>query len=299
MRRGRTSEELLVAVQIYISIVTALAAVTLAIGELAVAQPSQPPVAKPELNESCPGLIASNRPRVRQPLLQRASLRLALNADEVRINYIGHSTFLIESPQGVRIATDYNDYVRPTALPDIATMNHAHSTHYTDHPDPRIPHVLRGWGVSQDRPARYDISVKDVRVRNVPTNIRNWLDGGTERHGNSIFVFELAQLCIGHLGHLHHTLNQQQLDELGKLDVVFAPVDGSMTLDSDGMMEVLQALKAPLIIPMHYFSAYTLNRFLDRGRQLKWDVDMAPVPNTVVSKSTLPTTPKILALPGR
>jgi hypothetical protein len=64
-------------------------------------------------------------------------------------------------------------------------------------------------------------------------------------------------------------------------------------------MEVLQALKAPLIIPMHYFSEYTLNRFLDRGRQLKWDVEMAPVPNTVVSKSTLPTTPKILALPGR
>ena len=63
-------------------------------------------------------------------------------------------------------------------------------------------------------------------MRNVPTNIRNWIDGGTERHGNSIFIFEMAKLCIGHLGHLHHTLNQQQLDEIGRLDVVFAPVDG-------------------------------------------------------------------------
>ena len=94
------------------------------------------------MNESCPGLIARNRPRATP-----ASLRLALNADQIRVNYVGHSTFLIESPQGVRIATDYNDYVRPAVLPDIATMNHAHTTHYTDRPDPRIPHVLRGWGV--------------------------------------------------------------------------------------------------------------------------------------------------------
>ena len=258
------------------------------------AQIAQPPAAKPEMNESCPGFIAHNRPRATP-----ASLRLALNADEVRVNYIGHSTFMIESPQKVRIATDYNDYVKPAALPDIATMNHAHTTHYTDHPDPRIPHVLRGWGMSQDKPARYDLSLRDVRVRNVPTNIRNWFDGGTERHGNSIFIFEVAQLCIGHLGHLHHTLNQQQLDEIGRLDVVFAPVDGSMTLDSEGMMEVLQSLKAPLIIPMHYFSIHTLNRFLGRARELKWDVETAPVPSTVISKATLPTTPKVLALPGR
>ncbi len=48
----------------------------------------------------------------------------------------------------MKIATDYNDYVKPRALPDIVTMNHAHSTHYTDHPDPGIKHVLRGWGPS-------------------------------------------------------------------------------------------------------------------------------------------------------
>jgi L-ascorbate metabolism protein UlaG (beta-lactamase superfamily) len=276
---------------------SALAALVIAAvlgADRAAAQVAQPPAAKPEMRESCPGLIAS-----RQPRATPASLRLALNADEIRVNYIGHSTFLIESPQGVRIATDYNDYVRPQGLPDIVTMNHAHSTHFTDRPDPRIAHVLRGWGPSPDRPARHDVSLKDVRVRNVPTNIRNWVDGGTERHGNSIFIFEVAQLCIGHLGHLHHTLNQQQLDEIGRLDVVFAPVDGSMTLDSDGMMEVLQALKAPLIIPMHFFSHYTLNRFLGRARELKWDVETAPVPSTVVSKATLPATPKVLALPGR
>ncbi len=255
------------------------------------AQGAAPPAAKPEMAANCPGLIAS-----RAPFGALAPFRLvALKSDEVRISYIGHSTFLIESPQLVRIATDYNDYVRPPIVPDIATMNHAHDTHYTDHPDPAIKYVLRGWA-ENEKPARIDLQYKDVRVRNVPTNIRRW-DGGTERNGNSIFIFEIANLCIAHLGHLHHTLTQQQLNEIGRIDVVLVPVDGSYTLDLDGMVEVLHALKAPLMIPMHYFSAFTLNRFLDRVRQ-EWAVEFSEVPSVVVSKGSIPREPKVLVLPG-
>ena len=251
------------------------------------AQGAAPPAAKPEMTESCPGLVAA------RPLPFR---RVALERDQVRISYVGHSTFLIESPQLVRIATDYNDYVRPPALPDIVTMNHAHTTHYTHSPDPGIKHVLRGWA-DDEKPARIDLQFKDVRVRNVPTNIRSWA-GGTERHGNSIFIFEAANLCIAHLGHLHHTLTQQQLNEIGRVDVVLVPVDGTLTLDLEGMIEVLRALKAPLIIPMHYFSAFTLDRFLQRARQ-DWDVEIADVPSLVVSKTSLPAKTKVLVLPGR
>jgi L-ascorbate metabolism protein UlaG (beta-lactamase superfamily) len=75
------------------------------------------------------------------------------------------------------------------------------------------------------------------------------------------------------------------------------PVDGSYTLDLDGMVEVLQALKAPLMIPMHYFSAYTLERFLSRVRQ-NWEVQIAEIPSVVVSKTSLPSKPKVLVLPG-
>ena len=251
----------------------------------------QAPAAKPELTQTCPGLVASDAPRILP-----AALRVALDPEQVRITYIGHSSFLIESPQLVRIATDYNDYVRPPVVPDIVTMNHAHTTHFTDHPDPAIKYVLRGWGSTPDQPARHDITVKDVRVRNVPTNIRDWR-GGTERHGNSIFIFELANMCIAHLGHLHHTLNQQQLNEIGRVDVLFVPVDGNLTLDLDGMMEVLEALKVPLMIPMHYFSSYSLNRFLDRARQM-WTVEMSEIPSLVISKTSLPTAPKVMVLPG-
>jgi L-ascorbate metabolism protein UlaG (beta-lactamase superfamily) len=273
-------------------IAIALAAAVAALASSAHAQSADAPAAKPEATQSCPGLVAANRPQ-----LIPASFDLAaLNADQVRITYVGHATFLIESPQLVRIATDYNDYVRPPVIPDIITMNHAHSTHYTDNPDPAIKYVLRGWGPSPEQPAIWDLTYRDVRVRNVPTNIRDWA-GGTERYGNSIFIFEIANLCIAHLGHLHHTLTPQQLNEIGRPDVVMAPVDGNLTLDLDGMMEVLVALRPQLIIPMHFFNQYTLAEFLDRARQ-HWDVEQAEIPSLVVSKATLPTNPKVVVLPG-
>jgi len=250
------------------------------------------PQAKPEMRESCPGLVARNRP----PFLP-ASLRVAaLKEDETRITYIGHSTFLLESPKLVRIATDYNDYVKPPVLPDIATMNHAHSTHFTERPDPGIKYVLRGWR-DDGKPTDWDLRFQDVRIRSVATNIRDW-GGGTQRHGNSIFVFDIASLCIAHLGHLHHTLTQQQLDEIGRVDVVLAPVDGGATLDLDGMVEVLNALKAPLVIPMHFFSSYTLDRFIQRLSQ-DWEIERAEVPSVVVTKHNLPAKKKLLILPGR
>ncbi len=272
------------------SIATALACG--ALPAIACAQAPEAPPAKPEMRENCPGFVAADRP----PAIAAAFRIAALNADQVRLTFVGHATFLIESPQLVRIATDYNDYVRPPVLPDIVTMNHAHDTHYTDHPDPAIKYVLRGWGPSPDQPAIYDLKYRDVRVRNVPTNIRNW-SGGTERYGNSIFIFEMANMCIAHLGHLHHTLTQQQLNEIGRIDVVLAPVDGNYTLDLDGMIEVLTALKPSLIIPMHFFGQYTLDRFLARARE-QWPVEFAEIPSVVLSKAMLPASPKVLVLPG-
>src|SRR5258708_16332777 len=118
------------------AILAALAAfMALPASELAAFERMQAAPAKPEMRENCPGLVAEKRPQV-----VPADFQVALNADQARITYVGHSTFLIESPQLVRIAPAYNNYVRPPLLPDIITMNHAHGPHYSDYPDPPIRH---------------------------------------------------------------------------------------------------------------------------------------------------------------
>jgi L-ascorbate metabolism protein UlaG (beta-lactamase superfamily) len=229
--------------------------------------------------------------------IQRVTLGAALASTEIRLTFVGHSTFMLESSAGVRIVTDYNDYVRPSVLPDVATMNRAHSTHYTDRPDPRIAHVLRGWN-PEGGPARHALEVRDVHVRNVPTNIRDWGSGGTVTFGNSIFIFEIAGLCIGHLGHLHHTLTPEQLAAIGQLDVVLVPVDGGYTMDIGGMVEVVRTLRARLIIPMHYFNQFTLARFIDRMKA-EFPIETATSSEIVVSQRSLPAEPVILVLPGQ
>lgn len=264
------------------------AVLLLVIATLTAAAPLSPASA-----QQCVGLASMPS----RSLVQPASMRLVQrNQGPITLTFVGHATFLIESPQNVKIVTDYNDYVRTPVIPDIATMNIAHDSHYSMAPDPRIKHVLPGWN-PKGGPAEHDLQVGDVHVRNISTNIRDW-SSGTREFGNSIFVFEIGGVCIAHLGHLHHTLTVQQLGQIGQMDVLLVPVDGGYTLDLDGMVEVLKALKARLMIPMHMFSSYGLERFLRRVRQ-DFEVFENPVPTVTVSRATLPDKPQILVLPGR
>jgi len=261
----------------------------LAVAALLIAGLMNAAIAQPA-NTSCLAVSGD-----RSPFVQASFFSTALEANETSLTYVGHSTFLIESAGGVRIATDYTGFAGPGVTPDVVTMNRAHSSHYTDHPDPAIPHVLRGWNPDGGY-AHHDLQVGDVHVRNVPTNIRGW-EGGTVEFGNSIFVFEMIGLCIAHLGHLHHELTPQQLGQIGVIDVVLVPVDGSYTLDLEGMIEVIRNLHARLIVPMHYFSSFTLNRFLERMRP-HYEVRVSDTPSVVVSRAMLPAEPEVLVLPG-
>ncbi|MBU2533181.1 MAG: MBL fold metallo-hydrolase [Alphaproteobacteria bacterium] len=231
------------------------------------------------------------------PVLKTRLQLAALKPYQVRVTYHGHSTFTIESPKGVTIATDYNDYVRPTDVPTIATMNVAHDTHHSYAPDKNIRHVLRGWNPDGDAAAIHDLTVEDARVRNVPTNIRSSYGGPPSgRYGNSIFVFEIGGLCIAHLGHLHHTLTTQQLAQIGQMDVVFVPVDGSYTLDMPGTLEVLKALKAPIVVPMHWFSGYSLEAFVDAAKG-DYEIVRNASPSIVFARDQMPPKPQILVMP--
>jgi L-ascorbate metabolism protein UlaG (beta-lactamase superfamily) len=215
--------------------------------------------------------------------------------DTLTITFLGHASFLIETPDGVRAVTDYNGSNVPRDPPDIATMNHAHSTHYTDYPDPRIRYVLHGWR-DDGTPAQIDLTVRDLHVANLPTNIRDG-QGGTEVYGNSIFLFESAGLCIAHLSHLHHLLTDQDLVLLGHIDVVMAPVDGVFTMSQPDMAAVLDQLHPRLVLPMHYYTREVVARFVDLVRD-RYLVRFSDSPTLLLSRATLPERPTIVVLPG-
>lgn len=251
---------------------------------------------------------AQNTPRgseclamaTRPPLAVPVSLRrTAAKAGEVAITYAGHSTYYIDTPGGVTVATDYNGVYKLDRIPDVVTMNRAHSTHYTLNPDPRIKTVLHGWGEA-GQPARIHERIGDVLIRNVTTDIRRYYsdDAGGEmvKDGNSIFIFEVAGLCIGHLGHLHHKLDESHFAAIGRLDILMVPIDGSYTMSLDGVSEITRRLRASVVLPMHRFMT-PLSEFMTKvGKQ--FDIDQRSAQTLTISLNTLPKAPTVIILNG-
>lgn len=228
------------------------------------------------------------------PGVRYASLERVSASEAVRILYVTHSTYRIETPGGISIATDYSNVHGPGGLPTAVTMNHAHETHYTNFPDPSIEHVLRGWNPAGDGPAEHALELGDVYIRNVTTDIRGW--GEPEKDGNSIFVFEVAEMCIGHLGHLHHELTDEQFAALGRMDILMVPVDGTWTMELAKMVELAKRLKSRIVLPMHYWGQTNLERFL-AGMADEFAIDLREDPVLEVSFDSLPARPTVLVLP--
>jgi len=264
---------------------TALALPSALIGPVAAQQ--QP------LRSEC--LAMASRPPLAVPVSLR---RTAAKAEDVAITYVGHSTYYIDTPGGVRIGTDFNGFYRTGRLPDVVTMNRAHSTHYTLSPDPKITHVLHGWG-EDGQAANISTRVGDVFIRNVPTDIRRYYGDGNGtmlRDGNSIFIFEVAGLCIGHLGHLHHKLDDTHFAAIGRLDIVMVPIDGTYTMSLDGVSEITKRLRSAVVLPMHRF-ATPLDEFMRLIGQ-QFAIDQRSERTLKISRDTLPGTPTVIILDG-
>lgn len=227
-----------------------------------------------------------------------AGFRDPVPLDAVRLSYLDHSMVLIQTPS-VSAVTDFTGYLgNVDFLPDVATMNHAHSSHWTPDPDPAIPHALRGWGEG-GAAARHRLDLGEMLVRNVPTDIRG-PGGTTEADGNSIFVFEAAGLCIGHLGHLHHEPTAEDYALLGRLDVAMVPVDGGLTLPHEVLVRVLGRLRSRVVIPVHWFGRGTLEAFLaELSDEAGYRVERRGASDLLLTLGTLPEEPTVVVLEPR
>ncbi len=219
-------------------------------------------------------------------------------ADEftVRLSYIDHSMYLIQSHGGIDVVTDYTGFIGSVGLiPDVVTMNNAHDSHWTIAPHPDIPHVLSGWR-QNGMPADYHLDLDEMLVRNVTTDIRDRFGGGTAiEDNNSIFIFEVAGLCIGHLGHLHHEPSDETYAAIGRLDVVMAAVDGGLTVDTPTMVRIIKRLKSSVVLPMHWFSRGSLDNFL-AGVSDEFDIKRTGTSEIELSLRNLPRRPTIMVL---
>ncbi|MBT8416532.1 MAG: MBL fold metallo-hydrolase [Silicimonas sp.] len=216
----------------------------------------------------------------------------------VKLSYIDHSMYLIQTHGGLNAITDYTGFIGNAAMiPDVVTMNIAHDSHWTAYPHPDIPNVLPGWR-QQGRPADHHLDLGEMLVRNVTTDIRGGFGGDVIEDNNSIFVFEVAGLCIGHLGHLHHEPSDETYAAIGRLDVVMAAVDGGLTVDTPTMIRIVNRLRSSVVLPMHWFSRNSLDRFLD-GVSADFDIRRTGQTSFELSLRDLPSRPTVMVLEPR
>ncbi|QGP92786.1 Beta-lactamase superfamily domain protein [Neomoorella glycerini] len=169
------------------------------------------------------------------------------------MRWLGHASFYLETPAGVRLVTDpYGPQVSPAApvvTADVVTISHEHFDHnYLDNIKGN-PEVWGGLTPDGDW-AIVDHTFKDVRAYTVPTYHDD--AAGAKRGKNAVFVLEVGDLRLAHLGDLGHALNDEQVQRIGWVDVLMIPVGGYFTIDAPQAWQVVAALKPRVVLPMHY-----------------------------------------------
>jgi L-ascorbate metabolism protein UlaG (beta-lactamase superfamily) len=163
------------------------------------------------------------------------------------LQWYGHSSFLIHSGSQTKVVTDPNFNVTPGIQADAVTVSNDHFTHNNTGAVTGNPIILRGITFRQTwNPIR--TSVKDVTIVNIPSQ-RGPSWGAI---ANSIFVYEMGSLCLAHLGNIGHLLTPEQEKVLQKVDVMMIPIDAMTNLGFEDIMKVIDQVKPPIVIPMHY-----------------------------------------------
>lgn len=186
----------------------------------------------------------------------------------MKIQWLGHSAFLLTTQDGVRILMDpyesgaYDGGIgyNPIELEaDIVTVSHdQHEDHNHTDTVQGNPVIIKGTGQE---------TVNGVEVKRVHTF--HDASGGKERGDNHVICVKADGICLCHMGDLGHVLTHEQIAEIGRPDVLLIPVGGIFTVDPAEATDVVGQLHPRMVIPMHYktakcgFPIATVEEFLE------------------------------------
>ena len=158
----------------------------------------------------------------------------------MKLTWYGHSCFLVETAEGSAVLDPYAPgsvpgLTLPPLRADLVLCSHGHRDH----------------GFSQGVTLTGEIPA--LRVETLDT----WHDdkGGALRGPNTVHILEAEGLRLAHLGDLGHMLSGEQIQALGRIDILLIPVGGHYTIGPETAAEVVRALRPGITVPMHYRGA--------------------------------------------
>ncbi len=211
----------------------------------------------------------------------------------MEITWLGHSCFRLKGKDAIVVTDPYGKetgYVMGRVTADIVTVSHQHPGHNAVSAVAGTPRVIAG-------PGEYEIAnAFIIGLDSCHDQVK-----GAERGKNIIFLIEMDDITVCHLGDLGHTLSAEQVEALSAAHVLLVPVGGTTTIDAARAAETVRLLEPKLVIPMHYKTEAIsrdlapVDRFL-REMGLK---ETQPEPKLSVTKTTLPPETRVVVLDYR
>jgi Predicted Zn-dependent hydrolases of the beta-lactamase fold len=185
----------------------------------------------------------------------------------MKLTYLAHSTFLLESASGVRLVTDPVDqgsgYDLHSVHADIVTISHHHFDHDALDQVSGDPVVIDNVGAYAEK------GFVIVGYPSFHDEVK-----GAKRGKNTLFKIEADGKTVVHLGDLGHMLDEETIKELRGADALLIPVGGVFTIDAQQAADLAKILSPKYIFPMHYktpqltFEIAPLDPFLKTAKDL-------------------------------
>ena len=157
----------------------------------------------------------------------------------MKLIWNGHSCFTLATEAGTLVIDPYEDGSVPGLSPlhleaDAVYCSHEHRDHGN-----RAAVALSG------KPCAVEVE-----------ELATWHDEvqGAKRGPNTMRIFSAEGLRVAHLGDLGCGLTPEQAEALSGLDALLIPVGGFYTVGPKEAKEIVDALQARVVIPMHYRS---------------------------------------------
>ena len=206
------------------------------------------------------------------------------------ITWLGHACFRIKGNQAIIITDPFPPdlgYSLGKQTANIVTVSHQHPSHSYVKGIGGEPRLIKG-------PGEYEISnILIIGIATFHDSVK-----GQARGKNTAYLMEIDGISVCHLGDIGHVLADEQVEEMGNVDVLLLPVGGVNTINAAMAAEIIRKIEPKAVIPMHYKTP-SLKRELDPVGAFLKEMGMGqvePRPKISFSRTNLPPNTQVFVL---
>lgn len=197
---------------------------------------------------------------------------------------VNEATTIITDPFDKSLGIDV-----PGLAVDIVTVSH-------DNPRHNAVEAIGGRFKLIDRPGEYEI--QGIFISGIALYPSDVSAETAIQLRNIVFVYEIDDMTICHLGDISHVPSQRQMETLDNVDILLMPVGGGRSLNAAKASEFISLIEPALVIPIHYAlpgSAIPLEPLEKFLKEMGYSHSEAKK-RLLIKRSSLPTETQIVVL---